>query len=409
MWCSRCHTDVAAEIAENGQSLLCTSCGTEIQRFYTPSLHPNTRSARELLERWSHADLLDPQAAQNLEALPAATPVSPTIPSDASHTIPAAAPEVVADSSETALPTGESASSVPSPFVEPAAPFELPAGEGSSSRRSKPERSQPKPRTVWRVDAAHNITQPVAPILPPVPPRKPHFSAIVGDDQPATTSHETPRHPEPLSPLKATSQPAIAQDSGRGVSGPVLRDSLDPIEPPFHPSVLPPPLPITSQALDTSENRTVVRGPHDLRLDPPHTGLSGPHFDLQTFLKQDERKPGRAEAIWGQVLAYLGVGLITVGTTLVLWGWFGSQPTYAPTGWLVCTIGQMLLFLGVITLISGGMQQTSHEVTRRVEYLGDRMLRFEQSAEEVLRGPHFSTASTKTREPQPARTENETT
>ena len=50
----------------------------------------------------------------------------------------------------------------------------------------------------------------------------------------------------------------------------------------------------------------------------------------------------------------------------------------------------MLLFLGVTTLISGGMQQTSHEVTRRVEYLGDRILRFEQSAEEVLRGPHFN-------------------
>jgi hypothetical protein len=50
----------------------------------------------------------------------------------------------------------------------------------------------------------------------------------------------------------------------------------------------------------------------------------------------------------------------------------------------------MLLFLGVTTLISGGMQQTSHEVTRRVEYIGDRMLRFEQSAEQLLRGPHFN-------------------
>ena len=57
MWCPRCHTEVAAEIAQNGQSLLCTSCGTEIQRIYAPSLHPDTRSARELLERWSKADL----------------------------------------------------------------------------------------------------------------------------------------------------------------------------------------------------------------------------------------------------------------------------------------------------------------------------------------------------------------
>lgn len=90
------------------------------------------------------------------------------------------------------------------------------------------------------------------------------------------------------------------------------------------------------------------------------------------------------------MLAYAGVGLITVGTTLVLWSWFGQVAHYAPTGWLICTVGQMLLFLGVTTLISGGMQQTSHEVTRRVEYLGDRILRFEHSADQLLRGPHFT-------------------
>ena len=110
---------------------------------------------------------------------------------------------------------------------------------------------------------------------------------------------------------------------------------------------------------------------------------------MQAFLSQDSRQPGKSESTWGQVLAYAGVGLISVGTTLVLWGWFGQVPQYAPTGWLICTVGQMLLFLGVITLISGGMQQTSHEVTRRVEYLGDRILRFEQSADQLLRGPHF--------------------
>ena len=126
------------------------------------------------------------------------------------------------------------------------------------------------------------------------------------------------------------------------------------------------------------------------RLDPAHEALGGPHFDLQSFLDQDSRKPGKSESTWGQVLAYAGVGLITVGTTLVLWSWFGKVPQYAPTGWLICTVGQMLLFLGVTTLISGGMQQTSHEVTRRVEYLGDRILRFEQSADQLLRGPHFN-------------------
>lgn len=145
-------------------------------------------------------------------------------------------------------------------------------------------------------------------------------------------------------------------------------------------------------APQTSRSAPVVKA-RQRRLDAAHESLMGPHFDLQSFLSQDGRKPGRSESMWGQVLAYLGVGLITVGTTLVLWSYFGKSPQhaqYAPTGWLICTVGQMLLFLGVTTLISGGMQQTSHEVTRRVEYIGDRMLRFEQSAEQLLRGPHFN-------------------
>ncbi len=151
---------------------------------------------------------------------------------------------------------------------------------------------------------------------------------------------------------------------------------------------LPDPEEAADSAPRVSQPRLTVKA-KQRRIDPAHESLIGPHFDLQSFLSQDSRKPGRSESIWGQILAYAGVGLITIGTTLVLWSYFGNSQQYAPTGWLVCTVGQMLLFLGVTTLISGGMQQTSHEVTRRVEYIGGRMHRFEQSAEQLLRGPHF--------------------
>ena len=106
--------------------------------------------------------------------------------------------------------------------------------------------------------------------------------------------------------------------------------------------------------------------------------VAAPHFDLSAMPRKPN--PGKAESIWGQLLAYAGVGVLTVGTALVLWGHFGGPPQYAPTGWLVATAGQMLLFLGVVTLISGGMQQTTHEVTSRVEYIGSLMLRYEQTA-----------------------------
>lgn len=343
MWCPRCHTEVAAEIAPNGQSLNCTACGTEIQRVYAPSLHPDTRSARELLERWSKNDLLDtPEGA-------APVPESTALTDDSSA--PAeVAPQIAASASP---PAGEmNSDAVP---------------RRDRPERGKPERPTPKPRTTWRVDAPHNMTQPVAPPPPPVPPRRPHFSAVAGEDEVTETNLANEQiTPEPVAaviPMQAATPkvPATAAES----SVPVRQEA--PVSEPV------------AQA-----TRVVHR-----RLDPPHEASGRPHFDLQTFLSQDARKPGRSESIWGQVLAYLGVGLITVGTTLVLWGWFGKAPHYAPTGWLICTIGQMLLFLGVTTLISGGLQQASHEVTRRVEYLGDRILRFEHSTEELLRGPHF--------------------
>ena len=88
---------------------------------------------------------------------------------------------------------------------------------------------------------------------------------------------------------------------------------------------------------------------------------------METYATQAGRKPGRQESIFGQLLAYLGVGLLTIGTALVVWGYFGGEAVqaYQSTGWLVSTAGQMLLFLGVVTLVSGGMQQTTHEVAQR--------------------------------------------
>ena len=392
MWCPRCHTEVAAEIAQNGQSLLCTSCGTEIQRIYAPSLHPDTRSARELLERWSKADLSEvaaetsaaPTLSETLESpspfLAAGTPVEspPTVvvPLAASLSIPS-------------LPVGEAPISTPVVPVGAGA-AELTSSEITSGRRdrpdrTKPERQTPKPRTTWRVDAAHTVTQPSAPLPPPVPPRRPHFSAVVGDEG---TSAPTVTPPTAEAPPPVASRTSESRRTER--SEPVRAAATDHFSTKNaeissrddrpEPEIARPSTPRTVAATNVVQRR----------LDPAHESLGGPHFDLQAFLAQDKQKPGKSESTWGQVLAYAGVGLITVGTTLVLWGWFGQVAHYAPTGWLICTVGQMLLFLGVTTLISGGMQQTSHEVTRRVEYLGDRILRFEHSADQLLRGPHFN-------------------
>jgi hypothetical protein len=112
-------------------------------------------------------------------------------------------------------------------------------------------------------------------------------------------------------------------------------------------------------------------------VDAPH-GLHPPHFPLPQVPMPETNS--KWVTLVGQVCAYFGVGGLTVGTVLVLMGYFGGPASYTTTGWLVATAGQMFLFLGVITLISGGMEQTTHEVARRIDTLGERLGRIEQAA-----------------------------
>jgi hypothetical protein len=64
---------------------------------------------------------------------------------------------------------------------------------------------------------------------------------------------------------------------------------------------------------------------------------------------------------------------------MVLSGYFGGPTHYAPTGWLVAAVGQMLLFLGVVTLVSGGMEQTVDEVAWRIDALAEQVMHLEKT------------------------------
>jgi len=106
---------------------------------------------------------------------------------------------------------------------------------------------------------------------------------------------------------------------------------------------------------------------------------AAPHFQTTPVSLAD--KSSKWVTLIGQIFAYVGVGGLTVGTSLVVLGYFAGPASYVTTGWLVTTAGQMLLFLGVITLVSGGMEQTTQEVARRIDTLGERLVRIEQAAE----------------------------
>lgn len=316
MWCEQCQTDVATEIAADGQSLLCTTCHQPVRKIVAPSLHPETRSAREFLERWAREQRALTEGQQPGE-IPAPLSQGGPTTSPVMDPSPAAA-SVPQDSapSLSAVPGSAAASGT----VSPAPP--------DAETRSEPGRSAAQKRqSKYRMDGEH-----AAPAGP-------------------TPSRRTRTQPSRLlEKVPAGTQP-----------------------PPESP---PAPIPASEP-----ERRK--------RIDAEHVTAPGPHFDVRTNAPERTAFPGRAEAMWGQLLAYGGVGLLTVGTVLVLWGYFGDLERYASTGWLLSTAGQMLLLLGVVTLVGGGLQQTTHEVSQRIEHLGGRIIRIEQSTDRILKGPRF--------------------
>ncbi|MCA9044519.1 MAG: hypothetical protein KDA69_09370 [Planctomycetaceae bacterium] len=325
MWCASCETDVATELSADGQSLKCVTCGHEIRRVFAPTLHPETQSARDLLERWAREDqqsISEPAAESTTK--PTAEPKSNPVAPPAAASKPAPAQSNVDDSKQ-------------------------PESESPAVRRGQPQKPF-RPPVKLRVDEGHNSPAPkqARPTVPPKPTIA--MGAGAGEARPEETRSQTPEANDiPV----AANPPAVEQPKAA-----------------------------------EEDRKSRLR----LRVDAGHSNdhVPAPHVDVQPFATRPGARPGRAESLWGQLLAYAGVGGITVGSVLVVWGYFGGIESYASTGWLVATAGQMLLLLGVVTLISGGMTQTTHEVGTRIDTLDGRIHRIEKSTTRLLKGPHFA-------------------
>lgn len=105
--------------------------------------------------------------------------------------------------------------------------------------------------------------------------------------------------------------------------------------------------------------------------------LQGPHFNPARL--HPPPKTSTWVALFGQGLAYVGAATLTGGAGMVMISYLGGPAHYAPTGWFTTTVGQMLLFLGVVTLVSAGMEQTTVEVTKRIDTIGEQLERMENS------------------------------
>ena len=148
--------------------------------------------------------------------------------------------------------------------------------------------------------------------------------------------------------------------------------------------------------LSPREERPVNRSP-----DNSQPSLDHDHVVRDALQKQLARRTSWSTAA-GQLCAYAGVGLLTCGTVLVMWSYFGGPAEYMPKGWLTAAVGQMLLFLGVVTLISAGMEQTVHEVSWRIDHLAEEIYHMGLVIDDLEREHRRSRRRTSGTQSQPA-------
>ncbi|MBI5759154.1 MAG: hypothetical protein HZA46_11615 [Planctomycetales bacterium] len=344
MWCDKCQADVAAEASADNQRLHCATCGTEInlrsgttapadQPATGATPRPKSKDPHELLARWANEDLFDPtrmrtKSGVSAESSSVTEPPTKPQPSDGL---------VVTDSQRSGERQPRESVTTADPPGPASRKATTPGGPaGSDSLRAPHYESSPTARRT------NSITEP-----------EPTAPAVLRFDGHHITSQPGPNF--------------IRID---GVTMPPGRFAPPPQQPP---TPVPQPQP----------------EPHAYILHSAESGLPAPHIPVRIPGPPAKEKSSNWVTFAGQMFAYLGVGTLTIGTVFVLMGYFGGPANYAPTGWLITTAGQMMLFLGVVTLISGGMEETTQEVARRIDTLGDKLIRIEQASHSPpLHGPH---------------------
>ena len=374
MWCGTCQSDVVTEVSSDHRRVSCSICGatlgeTAASQYPAEGSSPRsakTTQAKELLDRWAKSPLFDPygpaRSGQETVAAPTARKPAPQ-PMARKHSDP---------QPETA----------PKPATTDTAPA---ATEPASSAKAE-ELDRLTEEILTRVARiTDSIRTPAA-----------SGSARVfenhGTRDHATSTEASSRQSATPSEVEST-MPEASPDSAWRVDSshappPEIAKSFDAAGNPVS---------VGSGRVDASEHapgRTVPTQAQD-SIPAPLADFTQP---VPASLSNPPQKAGFVGGT-GQVLAYLGILGLTAGTSLVIVGYFGGPAHYAPTGWLITTIGQMMLFLGVVTLVSTGMEQTQaevresldetlREVSSRIDQLGHRLTRIDASAHETPPAPH---------------------
>ncbi len=65
-----------------------------------------------------------------------------------------------------------------------------------------------------------------------------------------------------------------------------------------------------------------------------------------------------------QLTTYAGILVLTIGSVWVLRSLYGGRPAHGLHGWLLATVGQMLLLLGVVTQLSLSVEAVRRDLRR---------------------------------------------
>jgi hypothetical protein len=323
MWCAKCQSEVAVEARPNSQRLHCATCGTEITSRLNQPPSPNNPAVPP------GAGAKPPSAGRNPQELlarwagnqmfdpygPIVTPGSPA---------PVSNPPA-------ANPPGSNQPVLKPPEVKP-----------PESRSVVPQAAIPKPP---------HRPAPQASITPVVTPK--------------------PASPEVKRPVASSSEEL--DKSAKVRIDPAFTEGWNDSDVPT------PHVPTPSRRGHAKQSHTAEREVPAGHRAHSASGLRGPHFDPARMQPAAPVQSFKMAAFMGQLLAYVGATTLTGGAGLVLWGYLGGPPDMAPTGWFTTTVGQMLLFMGVVTLVSAGMEQTTVEVSRRVDTIGEQLTRLERA------------------------------
>ncbi len=374
MWCGKCQSDVVTELATDNRRVTCSTCGTALGEAAASQTEPanqrNSRAqeARELLNRWANGRSSDPFGPPRKRIFEEALQTTAATQPD-EHAARTSMSTASAPISSNALTSGLEANRVGSDSQrvthEPVAHID---------HEVRPVAAEPRANDSTINAELDRLTNEILARVEKISRDGSTRAASLDDAHQAPVARpETPNIQSPAAEQAASSSPSASVDAPatitRRIDAPVL-------------------------SVSEPNHSTVAAMPQQL---PPASPATRP----QQWVAPS-RKAGGLMSQVGPGLSYVGILGITLGLSLVILGTFGASSNLAPTGWLIATLGQMVLLLGVVTSVSVGMEQTSADlratVDERMRVISEQLDRLTQTRQRVdaahsaeAAAPHFAT------------------